>query len=281
MPESFARIARAYSTIFFDAYGVLKAASGVLEGVPELLWQLQQQGKQILVLTNDASQPPDEMAACYTHPEHGRLILSDHLVSSGRLATEFLVDKVRSGMAAYLGKPSSSYFITEAGLTAVPVREVDFDDPDLQAIVLLDDEGFDWFSDINIVVNLARRRNVPLVVANADLAYPVAGNEVAVAVGSLAEMIERILRKSFIRFGKPDTMMFSYALQQARQERPELRKEQVLMVGDTLNTDILGANKFGLDTALVLSGTTLASRAPALIEASGIIPTYICDSVFT
>jgi HAD superfamily hydrolase (TIGR01450 family) len=209
------------------------------------------------------------------------LIPQDHLISSGRLATEFLLDKIRSGTAAYLGKPSSAYFISEAGLKAIPVRDVSFEDPDLRAIVLLDDEGFDWFSDINIAVNLARHRNVPLVVANADLAYPVSGNEVAVAVGSLAEMMERILRKSFIRFGKPDAMMFSYAYSKAKEERPDLTKQQVLMVGDTLNTDILGANKFGLDTALVLSGTTLAARASALIEASGIIPNFICDSVLT
>lgn len=50
------------------------------------------------------------------------------------------------------------------------------------------------------------------------------------------------------------------------------------MVGDTLRTDILGGNKFGLDTVLVLSGNTLPQDANTRITATGILPTYICES---
>jgi ribonucleotide monophosphatase NagD (HAD superfamily) len=51
------------------------------------------------------------------------------------------------------------------------------------------------------------------------------------------------------------------------------------MVGDTLHTDIIGGNKFGLDTALVLSGNTIPEQAALKIASSGIIPTYVCESV--
>jgi ribonucleotide monophosphatase NagD (HAD superfamily) len=53
------------------------------------------------------------------------------------------------------------------------------------------------------------------------------------------------------------------------------------MVGDTLETDIIGANTFGLDTALVLSGNTRPDQARMQIQAKGITPTYLCESVFT
>ena len=46
-------------------------------------------------------------------------------------------------------------------------------------------------------------------------------------------------------------------------------------------TDIIGANTFGIDTALVLSGNTQSERAEVLISASGIIPTYMCQSILT
>jgi ribonucleotide monophosphatase NagD (HAD superfamily) len=55
----------------------------------------------------------------------------------------------------------------------------------------------------------------------------------------------------------------------------------VLMVGDTLHTDILGANTFGIDTALVLSGNTRKADASIEISSSGIIPTYVCESILT
>ena len=51
------------------------------------------------------------------------------------------------------------------------------------------------------------------------------------------------------------------------------------MVGDTLTTDIIGANKFGLDSALVLTGNTIPDQSEFLIKSSGIIPNYICDSI--
>lgn len=281
MFEAFSEVASRYRAIFFDAYGVLKNSQGVLPGAPAVLAELREAGKQLFVLTNDASRPPAHMARGYVDPTHGQLISEDQLISSGLLATEFLRDKVRSGNAAYLGKPASAHFIEAAGLTPVPIAECCSHDVELSAIVMLDDEGFDWFQGLNLTVNVARRQNVPIVVANSDLAYPVGGDEVAVAIGSLANMLGGILRKTLIHCGKPDAMMFNYAFRQAQAQDPTLSKQDVLMVGDTLATDIIGANKFGFDSALVLSGTMLASRAPALIEASGIVPTHLCESIFT
>ena len=42
-------------------------------------------------------------------------------------------------------------------------------------------------TDVNRVINLLRRCRVPVVVANTDLLYPVAANEVALATGSIAK----------------------------------------------------------------------------------------------
>ena len=56
-------------------------------------------------------------------------------------------------------------------------------------------------------------------------------------------------------------------------------REDILMVGDTLHTDILGGNKFGVRTVLVLSGNTRAENADIQIRSTGIIPDYVCDSI--
>jgi HAD superfamily hydrolase (TIGR01450 family) len=278
--ESFAALVARYRVIFFDAYGVLKNARGVMQGVPELLSWILRQGKDVYVITNDASRSPTQMAAAYTHPEYGVLIPANRNISSGLLAKDFLRNKVRAGRVAYLGKPSSAFYIESAGLTPVHISTCRSDE-DVAAIALLDDEGFDWFRDINLTLNLMRRVNAPVVVANPDLAYPVNDDEVGLAVGSLACMLERIVGKSFIRFGKPDTMMFSHAFACAHDNLPDLKKTDILMVGDTLETDILGANTFGLDTALVLSGNTRPEQAQMTIQSKGITPTYVCESVFT
>jgi ribonucleotide monophosphatase NagD (HAD superfamily) len=103
-------------------------------------------------------------------------------------------------------------------------------------------------------------------------------NDISVAIGGLADLVETILGKKFIRFGKPDAQMFLLAFERAMKDVPEIKRNEILMVGDTLFTDIIGGNKFGLDTVLVLSGNTLPEMAQIKIGSSGIIPTYVCDS---
>ena len=116
-----------------------------------------------------------------------------------------------------------------------------------------------------------------MIVANTDKTYPVSQHRIAIAIGAVAKMVEDIVGKQFIRFGKPDAQMFIFAYEHI-QNYPSVSKKEILMVGDTLHTDILGGNKFGLDTVLVLTGNTQPEDAELKIRSMGIIPTYICES---
>ena len=279
MLQSFRQLAENYSTIFFDAYGVLKNFEGVLDGALDVLATLKSAGKELFIVTNDASRSPKKMAQSYVHPELGELFPEDRVISSGLLARDFLRAKVREeSVVAYLGKRDSAYYIESAGLTPRPISECSPSDS-IAALALLDDEGFNWQADINLAINLLRQKTIPVVVANADKVYPVHGNAVAVAVGGIADLIESILDKSFVRFGKPDAYMFSYSFGRASALAPGLRRKDILMVGDTLDTDIRGGNKFGIDTVLVLSGNTARDSYQLSIDASGVIPDFICENI--
>ena len=69
-----------------------------------------------------------------------------------------------------------------------------------------------------------------------------------------------------------------FAWEQIIKQHADITKRDILMVGDTLHTDILGGNKFGLDTVLVLTGNLLPQDYETRIISSGISPTYICES---
>jgi HAD superfamily hydrolase (TIGR01450 family) len=278
--RSFRETAENYSVIFLDAYGVLKSASGLIDGALEVVTSMIAAGKQVFVVTNDSSRSPEAMAERYAEQAGGELLPPERYISSGLLAAQYIENQIPYGKVAYLGKPESAHYIEIAGKIPVPVADCNGTD-NLVAIVLLDDEGFDWFKDVNATLNLIRRVNVPVIVANADITYPMRGNEIAIAVGSLGGLLSDITEKTFVRFGKPDSMIFAYALARAREQVPEVTKRDVLFVGDTLRTDIIGANTYGLDTVLVLSGNTLPDQADLMIQTSGIIPTYICDSIVT
>jgi HAD superfamily hydrolase (TIGR01450 family) len=275
--DNFKSIIDQYNVIFFDAFGVIKNYQGLVPGIEQTFAYLEQQNKEYYIVTNDASRSPAQLASSY-HKLGLNVITPDRIVSSGMLTKEYLDLKVQGGIVAYLGTENSAHYIESSGLHTLPISEVNESNIDkVNALIFLDDEGFNWFEDLNKAVNLLRKRTIPAIVANTDHAYPVTVNSVSIAIGGLATMIEKIVGKEFIRFGKPDSQMFMFAYDLIRDHRPVSKKE-IVMVGDTLHTDILGGNKFGLDTVLVLSGNTQAIDAETRITATGIVPTYICDS---
>lgn len=266
-----------YDVIFFDSYGVLRSYQGLVPGVDRTFALLEEQGKEYYIITNDASRSPELLATSF-HRAGLHNIQPDHIISSGMLAKEFLDLKVNDGIVAYLGTENSAHYIESSGLHTMPVSEIDDSNMHkVNALVMLDDEGFDWFRDLNKAVNLLRHRTIPAIAANPDNSYPVNNHDVSIAVGALAHMIEKVVGKKFIRFGKPDTQIFMFAYERLQAKR-SISKKDILMIGDTLATDILGGNKFGLDTMLVLTGNTQPKDAESRIVSTGIVPTWICEA---
>ncbi len=275
---SFLDIASRFRAVFFDAYGVLKNSAGLLPGALDAVATLKARGVECFVITNDASRSPALLAQAYIHPGLGALFPEERIISSGLLAREYLALKVRQGTVAYLGKEASAFYVESAGLKPVALADLK-EQTHVDAVAFLDDEGFDWFAALNRTLNLIRHRTMPVVVANADQSYPARNSDIAIAVGGLAQLVESISGRTFVRFGKPDTQIFSYAFARAREVMPALTKREALMVGDTLATDILGGNKFGFATLLTLSGNTEAEAVQRLIASSGVIPDFICPSI--
>ena len=267
-----------YKMFFFDAYGVIKNHKGLIPGIEKTFDWLSEQQKSYYIITNDASRSP-ELLANYYQKNGLHHITSDKIISSGMLAKEFLDLKVKQGLVAYLGTEDSAHYIEHPGLETLPLQQMNEDNiKDITALVLLDDEGFDWMDGLNKAVNLLRRRTIPAIIANPDGAYPMSKKDVGIAIGGLAYMVEKITGRKFIRFGKPDSQIFMFALEYINQFHLGITKKDILMIGDTLHTDILGGNKFGLDTALVLTGNLLPEDYENKIISTGISPTFICET---
>ncbi len=118
-------------------------------------------------------------------------IETHEVITSGMMAKHFLQHKITEGKIAYLGTENSAHYILQSGLEHISVSDVDINAiQDISAFVFLDDEGFDWNTDINKTINLFRRKNIPIIVANSDKLYPVVKNDVAVAAGGIASLVE-------------------------------------------------------------------------------------------
>lgn len=275
---SFISTVKNFKAVFLDSYGVLKNHQGLIEGVPETIDYIREQGIELRVLTNDASRSQPQQVQMFE--DLGlKGLKEEEVITSGMLARQFLELKIKKGKVAYLGTENSASYIMQNGLEGIPVSEIDIENnSDVSAFAFLDDEGFEWHRDINRTVNFLRRNNLPIIVANSDKYYPISRDDVAVAIGGISRLCESVLNQKFIRFGKPDSQMFMFAYDDIN-ETGNFDKSDILMVGDTLHTDILGGNKFGLKTLLVLSGNTRGKTAESKINSTGIIPDYIADSI--
>ena len=275
---SFPELIKDFKAIFLDSYGVLKNHKGVIPGVQKTLDLIREADLPFRVLTNDASRSPELLRVAFEEMGvHG--ISTEEIITSGMMAKNYLVQKVSGGKIAYLGTTKAAEYIIEANLETIAITDVDLEELDeVSAIVFLDDEGYDWNTDINTVVNMLRRENITAIVANSDQIYPTTKNDVSIATGGIAKLVETTLNRSFMHFGKPDSQMFMFAYEQVT-EHMHIEKKDILMVGDTLHTDILGGNKFGVKTALVLSGNTRSANLETQVRATGIIPDFICESI--
>lgn len=278
-PSEVRAILKKFKAIFLDSYGVIKNHKGLIEGVVDTIQYIRDEGIALRILTNDASRNQQSQADKFAILGL-KNIEASHIITSGMMASEFIRNKISSGKVAYIGTSQAASYIIDTKVEAIPIDMVDIRYPDgISAIVFLDDEGYDWSTTINHTINLLRRINVPVIVANTDRIYPVAKNDVSLATGGIAQLVESVIGRKFIKFGKPDSQMFMFALEHLQYEGLDVTRQDILMVGDTLHTDILGGNKFGIKTALVLSGNTTERNAQLLIDSTGVVPDYIFESI--
>ena len=71
------------------------------------------------------------------------------------------------------------------------------------------------------------------------------------ATGSVAALITKATGRAPYFVGKPNPMMFRSAL-----NRIEAHSENTVMVGDRMDTDVIAGIEAGLETILVLTGST-------------------------
>ncbi len=95
----------------------------------------------------------------------------------------------------------------------------------------------------------ARKHNLPMICVNPDMIVVRQNGHEMICAGALAREYEKMGGK-VIYYGKPFSAVYKMACENFNQ--PENKK--TLAIGDGLETDIKGANDFGIDSVLVTGG---------------------------
>ncbi len=263
-----------YPVLLLDAFGVLVDQRGPLLGAIALIERLNREGREWFILTNSASRLPETTAADFA--AQGLRVPTERIISSGLLlAPWFREHGLEGSHCLVLGPPDSHRYVERAG--GIPLAPIDGTEAD--CIVIADQKGFDCIAGMDAAVSLALSRldtghQLKLILCNPDIIYPRAPALYGFTAGGLAAMMEAILTErygeaapGFERLGKPYTPIFEEAARRSG-------TREMVMIGDQIATDILGASRFGIDSALV--GTGLARHETA----AGVVrPTWVLQSL--
>ena len=227
-------------------------------------------GKPYYVLTNDASALPETRAARYK--KVGLNVDAERIITSGSLLKGYFAEHDLSGArCVVLGTEDSAEYVRSGGGKVVSAAD-GFD-----VVVVGDQAGFPFVNGVNAVLTELFRMidagDAPLLVLpNPDLVYP-SDDGFGMASGSVALIIEVALRQrypeqgglEFARLGKPNGAIFEEAFRRTG-------TMDMVMLGDGLETDIRGANAFGIDSVLVAGGVTVFSGQQSAVGSQGAMP---------
>lgn len=225
-----------------DMDGVLVHEGEALPGAARFLARLQERGRRFLVLTNNSIFTPRDLAARLAR---AGLQVPEAAIWTSALATaDFLSSQSPGGSAFVVGEAGLTTALHEAGYTLTDT------DPDY---VVLGETRTWSFEAITRAIRLVDA-GARFIATNPDRTSPSPEGPLP-ATGAVAAMIREATGAQPYSIGKPNPMMFRSAM-----NRINAHSESTVMVGDRMDTDIVAGMEAGLETILVLTGSTRAEE---------------------
>ncbi|WP_375481174.1 HAD-IIA family hydrolase [uncultured Jatrophihabitans sp.] len=221
-----------------DMDGVLVREEHAVPGAAEFLARLEERGRKFLVLTNNSIFTPRDLSARLA--TSGLQVPEDAIWTSALATATFLADQLPHGTAHVIGEAGLTTALHDVGYILTD-RNPDF--------VVLGETRTYSFEAITRAIRLIEG-GARFIATNPDVTGPSEQGPLP-ATGSVAAMITKATGREPYFVGKPNPMMLRSAL-----NRIEAHSESTIMVGDRMDTDVLAGIEAGLDTILVLSGST-------------------------
>ncbi|WP_026819733.1 HAD-IIA family hydrolase [Arthrobacter castelli] len=239
-----------YDAVLADLDGVVYTGPEPIDGAIESLLKLSEYNVSLGYVTNNASRTPQAVAEQLS--SLGAPATPDQVVTSAQAGARLLAGRLEPGSRVLVaGSAALVAEVEQAGLSVV--RSAD-DSP--AAVVQGFDPGLGW--QILAEASYAVAAGAWWVATNTDMTLP-RDRGIAPGNGAMVAAVQVAVGGAPVVAGKPEAPLFHAAAERLGAERP-------LIVGDRLNTDILGGTNAGMDTAAVLTGidtleTILAARS--------------------
>ena len=271
-----------YDAFCFDGYGTLyNRGSFVYPGAMEWFKMLRRASKHLRLVTNAASDVDEVLAR--DADKRGFDFSTEETISSGSLLKDLCAELRSRGLKLrevyYIGRETGKHVLEACGITAVEM------DADPAEPIVAISSAKDTLETYARAVKILQKPGAILLVLNSDAWAPKIPEENGVTVrepvsGALSERLRRDSMcdanggKGCATYylGKP----FPAIWERVKASLPP--NARVLMIGDTLGTDVYGAKIAGFDSALVVGRNVPAEELEADEKALGIRPDWYLES---
>ena len=266
--ESLAVIADEFDVFLLDAFGVLNIGETAIPGTRERIDALRDAGKRILVVSNAASVPPSRLLEKYRRL--GYLFTPDDIVTSRATLASSMAGMAEIRWGVMGGAQATLTDLGDLEVSLLGDESSSYSNVDGFLMIGSDD----WTEGRQTLLEDALHANPrPVLVANPDIVAPREGGFSA-EPGHFAHRLADRTGVVPRFFGKPFSNIFDLVFKRLG----EVDKARVLMVGDSLHTDILGAQSAGVASALVaLYGFFAGQDVQRAIDRAGIEPDFVVD----
>ena len=243
-----------------DMDGTIYLDNDLFDGTLDFLSYVKASGGKYLFVTNNSSKSTD--AYVEKLKRIGIESTKDDFLTSTDATCLYL--KRYEGKKFYVsGTRSFEEQLKDSGV----ITTTDIED-DIFGIVMGNDTEL-TFKKLDDVSRLLTERELVYIATNPDWVCPTSYGYVP-DCGAVAEMIKRATGKSPLFIGKPKPEMLLLAM-----DKFGYSKEETLMIGDRVYTDIASGYNAGVDTVLVLSGEGTVADA----EEAETKPSYIMNDI--
>lgn len=244
-----------------DMDGTIYLDNDLFDGTLDFLSCIREKGGKYLFVTNNSSKSTD--AYVQKLSQIGISASEEDFLTSTD-ATCLYLNNNYPGKKFYVSgtKSFEAQLISNGIITTTDIED------DIFGIVMGNDTEL-TFKKLDEVCKLLTEREPVYIATNPDWVCPTSYGYVP-DCGSVAEMIRRATGKSPVFIGKPKPEMLLLAMQ-----KYGYSKEETLMIGDRIYTDIASGHNAGVDTVLVLSGESTEDDA----KTSDTKPTYIMNDI--
>lgn len=220
--------------------------------------------RQVGYITNNASRTPASVAEQLQ--ALGLRVTPDDIVTSPQAAVRLLAGLVPAGsLVLAVGGDGLRSELARAGFA---ITDSASDQPAAVIQGFAQELGWAQLAEAAYALQGAGA-DLPWVATNTDWTLPTARG-IAPGNGTLVSAVHSAVGRLPVVAGKPEVAIFEEAMARFGGQKP-------LFLGDRLDTDILGANRAGIDSALVLTGVDRAKQVLAADKFSR--PTYLLDDL--